>query len=323
MSEKKLNIVFMGTPEFAVASLDAIVEAGHNVKMVITAPDKASGRGLKIRKSAVKEYAEEKGLRISQPPNLKAQDFLDELYELKTDLIVVVAFRKMPKEVYAHPPMGTINLHGSLLPDYRGAAPINWAIINGEQVTGVTTFFVEEQIDHGKVIMRREVKIEPDDTAGDLYDKLMDVGSKALVETIDQIANNNVQAVEQNSMDESKAQLKKAPKIFRDDCAIDWKASALDIHNKVRGLSPFPGAHCRLTHIDGRELQVKVLKTSLLRIPNNPNKAVLKTDAKSYLKISCFGGDVDILRIQSAGKKAMQIEEWLRGSDVNNEWKVG
>ncbi|MCX7987518.1 MAG: methionyl-tRNA formyltransferase, partial [Bacteroidales bacterium] len=241
-----LRLVFMGTPEFAVPSLKILHESRHDVVAVVTAPDKPAGRGMKIQQSPVKIYALDHSLPVLQPVKLKDPDFIKHLAEYKADLFVVVAFRMLPAEVWQMPPKGTVNLHASLLPQYRGAAPINWAIINGECVTGVTTFFIEQEIDTGQIIFSEKVDIDPNETAGELHDKLMNIGAKLLLKTVDAIETGAFQPIPQNVISEI-APLKIAPKIFKDTCKINWNQSATHIHNLVRGLSPVPAAFAYLT----------------------------------------------------------------------------
>jgi methionyl-tRNA formyltransferase len=311
-----MKIVFLGTPDFAVASLRALVEAGHDVVAVVTAPDKPAGRGLKMQQSAVKEYAVVAGLKVLQPQRLKDPEFLEELHALKPDLGIVIAFRMLPEVVWAAPRLGTFNLHASLLPQYRGAAPINWAVINGETMTGVTTFFLNSEIDKGAILGRREVAITPDDTAGTLHDKLMNVGAQLVLETVKNIADGTAVAHEQ-PLDDSN--LKPAPKIFRDDCRIDWNRTMAELHNFVRGLSPYPAAWSTL----GGGETVKIFKVR----PVEPSQesasgsslcghalpGTTHSDGRTFLHIACADGWLAIEELQLAGKKHMPIEDFLRG----------
>jgi methionyl-tRNA formyltransferase len=249
---KDVRIVYMGTPEFAVEPLKTLVEAGYNVVGVVTIPDKPVGRGQKIQSSPVKLYAQTKGLRILQPEKLKYIEFIDELKSLSPDIAVVVAFRMLPESVWSIPKLGTFNLHASLLPQYRGAAPINWAIINGEKKSGVTTFLIDHQIDTGNIILREEVSIGDNDTAGDLHDKLMIIGANLVVKTIDELAEKKVKPISQADFLSGNELIKAAPKIFRDTCRIDWNKTTTELHNLIRGLSPYPGAWTELAFADGK-----------------------------------------------------------------------
>lgn len=294
----------MGTPDFAVASLDALVQASFDVVAVVTAPDKPAGRGQKLNESAVKKYAVEKGIPVLQPEKLKNPEFIEELKSYQADLQVVVAFRMLPVVVWSMPAKGTINLHGSLLPQYRGAAPINHAIINGEKESGVTTFFLKEEIDTGDIIMSDSVAIADDETAGDLHDKLMVVGANLLVKTLHAIEAGEVQEQPQPQSDD----LKYAPKIFKEDCKIDWNNSAQHIHNLIRGLSPYPTAFTALN-----DKTLKVFKAKLEDKEPGIAAGGFLTDGKTYLKFAAKDGFIKLLDIQYEGKKRMLIEDFLRG----------
>lgn len=296
----------MGTPDFAVASLDAIVKAGYDVTAVITAPDKPAGRGQKVNESAVKQYAKENGLNILQPVKLKDPDFLQELKDFNADLQVVVAFRMLPEVVWNMPPKGTINLHGSLLPQYRGAAPINWAIINGEKETGVTTFFLKHEIDTGDILFSEKIAISDTESAGDVHDQLMVVGAKLLVETIKAIETGNYKELPQNQLSTSK--LNHAPKIFKEDCLIDWQKPVKKIFNLIRGLSPYPTAY---TLFQNKTL--KIFKATLEENTSAINPGEYQTDGKTYLKFSGANGFISVKDLQLEGKKRMKIDEFLRG----------
>ncbi|MEB2775496.1 methionyl-tRNA formyltransferase [Algoriphagus sp. D3-2-R+10] len=302
---KHLRIVYMGTPEFAVPALELLVENGWNVVGVITAPDKPKGRGQKLIPSPVKEAALNLNLNILQPTNLKSPEFQDELRTLKADLQIVVAFRMLPESVWNMPPIGTFNLHASLLPNYRGAAPINWAIINGEKETGVTTFFLKHEIDTGSIIYQEKVAILDEDDLGTVYEKLMNVGAKLVLKTVENIAEDKVQALPQ---DESKA-IHHAPKIFKETGEIDWNKSAESIHNLVRGLSPYPAAWTRFD-----EKICKIYKTKYYQ-SQNTNKAIgeLQTDNKTFLKVQTGEGVLEIFELQLEGKKRMKVDDLLRG----------
>ena len=299
----------MGTPEFAVASLNALVEAGCNVVGVITAPDKPAGRGMQLQQSAVKKYAVEKGLHILQPEKLKAPQFLEELKSLQADLQIVVAFRMLPEVVWNMPPMGTVNVHGSLLPQYRGAAPINWAIINGEKETGVTTFKLKHEIDTGDVLLQERIPIGENETAGELHDKMKEVGAQLLAKTVEGLASGTLVEHPQQSFLESIAfELNHAPKIFTDTCRIDFAKPVAEVHNLVRGLSPYPGA---FTQLQGKMLKI------FRSVKEESNKELtpgeFETDKKTYLKFACSDGYLQVKELQLEGKKKMTTEEFLRG----------
>ncbi len=300
----------MGTPDFATESLKALVNAGANIAGVITAPDKPAGRGRKLTPSPVKKYAEENGLKVLQPEKLKAPEFLDELKALNADLQVVVAFRMLPEVVWNMPPKGTFNLHASLLPEYRGAAPINWAVINGEKKTGVTTFFLKHEIDTGDIIFQEEVPISRNDNAGSVHDKLMEAGARLVVKTVEAVAQNNVKSVPQPQKES-----KPAPKIFKEDCRIDWSTDSLKIHNLVRGLSPYPTAWTELITPDGETTSVKIFQTE------ENNSDGLKTgevycDNNKLILVGTANGDLRIHELQMAGKKRMKAEDFLRGHKI-------
>jgi methionyl-tRNA formyltransferase len=307
--QKLLRIVFMGTPEFAVASLHALLQAGHHIAGVITAPDKAAGRGMKLQESAVKKYAVEHSLKILQPEKLKNPVFLEELRSLQADIQVVVAFRMLPEVVWNMPPMGTINVHGSLLPQYRGAAPINWALINGEKETGVTTFKLKQEIDTGDVLLQAVIPIGENETAGELHDRMKEVGASLLVKTIRGLASGSLMEKPQQSFLEGVSfDIKHAPKIFTETCRIDWNKPAADVHNLVRGLSPYPGA---FTTFEGKTL--KIYKS--LKEEKTPaiEAGEWDSDKKTYLKFACADGYILVTELQLEGKKKMTTEEFLRG----------
>ena len=309
MQKNDLRIVFMGTPEFAVASLDALVSGGYNVVGVVTMPDKPAGRGYKLQFSAVKEYALAHNLPLLQPEKLKNEEFLEQLRALRADLQIVVAFRMLPEVVWAMPRLGTFNLHGSLLPQYRGAAPINWAIINGEKETGVTTFFLQQEIDTGDLILQRRTPISDDDNAGTIHDRLMAIGAKAVTDTVDQILSGNVTATPQ----QHSAELKPAPKIFKETCRIDWTKSANDVFNFVRGLSPYPTAWTEL-HNGDECVMMKIFETERECVAHNLPCGTLVSDGKKVLKVAVNDGFVLIKSLQVAGKRRMNAAEWLCGS---------
>ncbi len=305
-----MRIIFMGTPDFAVATLKALVENNMEVVAVVTAPDKPTGRGLKLSESPVKKYALSQGLPVLQPEKLRNRAFLEELAAYRADVQIVVAFRMLPESVWNMPPKGTINLHGSLLPKYRGAAPINWAIINGEECTGVTTFFIEKEIDTGKIIFREEIPIGPDETAGDLHDRMMDIGADLVVKTVRALETGDYPQTAQVFTED----LPIAPKIFKETTAIDWQQPAHSLHNFIRGLSPYPGAW---TTLEGKQVKVflctplTVLPEGLDRIADGP--ATWFTDHKQQLLASTAEGYLQVLSLQIEGKKRMQTEEFLRG----------
>ena len=322
MKKKDLRIVFLGTPEFAVSSLKGIMVAGYNVVGVITAPDKPSGRGKRINVSAVKQYALEHNLKIIQPENLKNEGFIDELRNLKADLQVVVAFRMLPEKVWAMPPLGTFNLHASLLPQYRGAAPINHAIINGEKITGLTTFFLDALIDTGKVIQQYKIQIGKDEDAGSLHDRMMLAGANLVVETTELISRGETKARTQKALIPEGEVLYPAPKIFKADCKIDWQQSMESIHNFVRGLSPYPAAFTYFVSSSGNELLVKVYRASKERASHNLKYGQLLTDGKQQIKVAVLGGYIQIVELQLAGKKRMSGGDFLRGNPLMGNWKV-
>ena len=312
MANKDLRIVFMGTPDFAVESLKALVEAQYNIVGVVTAPDRPAGRGQKLKQSPVKEYAVNNNIPVLQPEKLKNPDFLEELKALKADLQIIVAFRMLPEVVWSMPALGSFNLHGSLLPRYRGAAPINWAVINGDKETGVTTFFLKHEIDTGNIIYQEKMPITNDDTAGTVHDKMMVLGARLVVKTVKAIEDGEVKALPQSN-DES--QLKHAPKIFKDDCRIDWQKDAQTIRNHIRGLSPYPTAWTEFVMKNGKQISCKVFFAD-----SNEGKKLdagqLESDNKTYLSIGTGNGVLDLTQLQLAGKKRMTIEELLRGFDT-------
>jgi len=302
-----MRIIFMGTPQFAVASLDALIKAGSDIVAVVTAPDKPAGRGQKVSESAVKQYAEANGLKVLQPEKLKNEDFIAELKALKADLQVVVAFRMLPEIVWNMPPKGTINLHASLLPQYRGAAPINWALINGEKESGVTTFFLKHDIDTGNILFTEKITLTGHEDAGELHDRLMNKGAGLLVKTVKAVESGRYNEHPQSQLAEG-SELKHAPKIFKDDCRIDWTQPAESIYNKIRGLSPVPTAY---TVFNGKSLKVFASEYQLSEPAIQPGGFL--TDNKTYLKFAAKDGFVLLKDIQLEGKKRMGIEEFLRG----------
>jgi len=312
--DKKPRIVFMGTPAFAVASLSALLDAKMNVVGVVTAPDKPGGRGMQLQQSAVKQFAIAHNLPLLQPEKLKSPEFFDALSNWKPDLQVVVAFRMLPEKIWSFPPMGTLNVHGSLLPQYRGAAPINWAIINGEKETGVTTFQLQHAIDTGDILLQDRIEITENMTAGELHDTMMLVGANLLVKTLNGLVDGVIQSVPQSeaNINGSSLSVKHAPKIFTTDCEINWDNDVQSIHNHVRGLAPFPGA---ITKIDGKIVK---LYSTLIDNENSTEKpkeqpGSLVTDGKTYAKIACKNGYLLLNDIQWEGKKRMPITDFLRG----------
>lgn len=301
----------MGTPEFAVASLDALLKAGCNIVGVVTAPDKPAGRGLQVQQSAVKKFAAEKNLHILQPERLKSLQFLEDLKALKADLQVVVAFRMLPEFVWNMPPMGTINLHGSLLPQYRGAAPINWAVINGEKETGVTTFRLKHEIDTGNILLQEKFPILENDTAGDVHDRMKEIGAALLVKTVKGIAEGTLAEIPQAEPGEPT--LRHAPKIHTETCRINWSLPVEDVYNMVRGLSPYPAAFTIMN-----EKMLKIFKaTKEVTVPTH-TEGEYETDGKTFLKIACANGYLHLQEIQLEGKKKMTVAEFLRGYRFNN-----
>ena len=302
----------MGTPDFAVAPLKTLVDSGFNVVAVVTGEDKPQGRGRKVLPTPVKEFALEHGIPVLQPAKLKDEAFLAELKSFNADLQVVVAFRMLPEVVWAMPKLGTFNLHAALLPQYRGAAPINWAVINGETKTGVTTFFLDKDIDTGRIMLKQEVDILPEDNAGTIHDKLMVVGSELVKKTVEMILSGDVKTVAQSELISSDTVLKPAPKIFKEDCRLDFSKDGISIKNLVRGLSPYPAAFTTLK-IKDKEMNVKVFEVGFE--PDSSEKEVGKviTDNKNFIKISCQNGYIQLLDIQLEGKKRMKTEDFLRG----------
>jgi methionyl-tRNA formyltransferase len=312
----------MGTPEFAVQSLDILLQNKYDVVAVITVPDKPAGRGQQIQQSAVKKYALEKDLTILQPDKLKNEDFIQQLKELKADLQIVVAFRMLPEIIWNMPLLGTINLHGSLLPQYRGAAPINWAIINGEKQTGVSTFFLQHEIDTGKIIFQEKTPINENETAGDIHDRLMLIGSKLVLKTVQAVENGNYPQIDQTTLIAPGIKIKNAPKIFKDDCKIDWNKSIEDIHNFTRGLSPYPTAFTELLSPEGNSITLKIFNCKKEYVEHTLEYATIISDSKSYLKLAVKGGYIHVTDIQLAGKKRMLIHDFLRGFQLNTDWKI-
>ncbi|WKK59942.1 methionyl-tRNA formyltransferase [Sphingobacterium sp. BN32] len=302
-----MRIIFMGTPDFAVASLKALIDAGENVVAVVTAPDKPAGRGQKLHQSAVKQFAVENNLPVLQPEKLRSPEFIEELRSYQADLQVVVAFRMLPEIVWDMPKNGTVNVHGSLLPNYRGAAPINHAVINGEKKTGVTTFLLQHEIDTGNILLADEVEIKETDDAGTVHDKLMNLGAALIVKTVAAIKQGTVSPIPQSGLIKE-SEIKHAPKIFKEDCQIDWDRDNSTIYNFIRGLSPYPTA---FTHLDNKVL--KVYKTEKELVPHSYEAGSFISDGKTYLKVATLDGFIKLREIQIEGKKRMDVADFLRG----------
>jgi methionyl-tRNA formyltransferase len=310
MNYKDLRIIFMGTPEFAVASLQTLIEAGCNIVAVVTAPDKPAGRGLQLTQSAVKKFAITHNLLVLQPEKLKNTDFVHTLKTLKADVQIVVAFRMLPEIVWNMPHMGTINVHGSLLPQYRGAAPINWAIINGEKITGVTTFKLKHEIDTGNILMQTILDINENETAGELHDKMKEAGAALLLQTIQNIGMGKLHEQEQVNSTEN-LPLKHAPKLFTENCKIDFSKTVEEVHNLIRGLSPFPGAFTVLNN-----KMYKIYKSEKEIKHHTDAIKTVETDGRTYIKISCTNGYIKVLELQAEGKRKMKTDEFLRGNKI-------
>jgi len=322
MEAKKLRIVFMGTPEFAAYTLETLYANGYNIVGVITTPDKPSGRGKKIHVSAVKLFAVQHHLNLLQPENLKDENFITKLNQLQADIQIVVAFRMLPEIVWSLPKYGTINLHASLLPQYRGAAPINWAIINGETITGVTTFFINDKIDTGNILFDDEVEILPSDTFGDLHNKLMKGGADLLLKTMNAISANSIHPIQQETRQINIEALKTAPKIFKNDCKITWTKSAQAIYNFIRGLSPYPAAYTELVSPSSDKYSIKIFKGHVVSHETYEIPGSIHTDGKTFLEVACFDGWISIDHLQLMGKKSMEVDQFLRGFPINDEWKT-
>lgn len=317
---EKLRIIFMGTPEFAVNSLDILIKNGYNIVGVITAVDKPAGRGKKLNESAIKKYAVENNLFLLQPTNLKDPDFQIQLKSLNANLQIVVAFRMLPEIIWNMPKYGTFNLHASLLPQYRGAAPINWAIINGEKETGISTFFLDHKIDTGNIILQEKIAIEKDETAGSLHDKLQVLGSELVLKTVDLIISNKFQTTQQN--DSVSEALKDAPKLHKLDCRIDWTKSAKQVCNQIHGLSPYPAAFTDLISPEGLIQQLKIFKVDFSPSNNTLNPGTIETDNKNFLKVNTSSGSISILELQLAGKRKMMVQDFLKGFRLDNHWNL-
>lgn len=308
---KDLRIVFMGTPEFAVASLDALLRAGYSVVAVVTMPDKPAGRGMKLTESAVKKYASEKGLKILQPVKLKDPSFIEELRSLKADIQIVVAFRMLPEVVWNMPPMGTINVHGSLLPRYRGAAPVNWAVINGEKETGVTTFKLQHEIDTGNILLQQKLTIGDEETAGEVHDRMKEIGAQLLVDTLEKIEAGTIEETAQSLIAGDKTIFSTAPKIFTETCRINWHKPVSEIYNLIRGLSPYPGAFTPL----GDKI-IKIFRAKKNITPPLIPPGSYESDGKELLRYAGIDGYIEISELQLEGKKRMPVEVFLRGYKI-------
>ena len=317
----------MGTPEFAVPSLEILINGGYQIVAVVTAPDKPAGRGRKLKYSPVKKYAFEKQIPVLQPTNLKNSEFIEELKSYQADLQIVVAFRMLPEIIWKMPALGTFNLHASLLPQYRGAAPINWAIINGETETGVTTFFIDEKIDTGRIILCEKIKIAETETAGELHDRLMIKGAELVLKTVMAIEKGKVRANPQENLIQPEIKLKPAPKIFKEDTRINWEKPRQEVFNLIRGLSPYPGAYTTLKAPGNKKWIIKIFKSEFADTGTDEDKQMVipgtvLTDRKTYLYIKCGDGIIGVKEIQLEGKRRMNIAEFLRGFYINNDWKA-
>lgn len=321
MNKSSLRIVYMGTPDFAVEPLKKLVENNYNVVGVVTNPDKPAGRGQKIKESAVKKYAKSNSLKVLQPEKFRNEAFLNELKDLQADLQIVVAFKMLPEIVWNMPRLGTFNLHASLLPQYRGAAPINWAIINGDKKTGVTTFFLKHDIDTGNIIFQEEVEINENDNAGMIHDKLMYTGANLVLKTVDAILKEDYPQVNQAELITAGTEIKHAPKIFKNDCQINWNKDLETIHNLIRGLSPYPAAWTELSNGSGDNIQLKVYISEKEQAKHDLEYGKIVSDEKNFLKVAVKQGYIHIIELQQAGKKRLQIKEFLRGFPGINNYK--
>lgn len=319
MDPKALRIVFLGTPDFAVASLKSLLDHGLQVVAVVTAPDKPAGRSKGLKASAVKVFAEANELPVLQPTNLKAPEFVETLASYKADLQIVVAFRMMPEVVWNQPPMGTFNLHASLLPQYRGAAPINRAVMNGETETGVTTFQLQHAIDTGSVLLQEKVAIGPDENVGVIHDRLMALGAGLVVKTVAGLAEGSIAPKPQSNTADG-IPLKEAPKIFREDCRINWQWKATQVHNHIRGLSPYPAAWTELISPDGVRTACKISSSSLSEETPNAQPGNIATDGKQHLRVATADGWVTLHQLQPAGKRSLPVRDILNGLAINDQW---
>ena len=311
-----LRIIFAGTPDFAARHLQALLDAGHQVVAVYTQPDRPAGRGQQLQQSAVKKYALEKGLHILQPEKLKDEAFIDELKKLNADLQIVVAFRMLPEVVWNMPPLGTYNLHGSLLPKYRGAAPINWAVINGETESGVTSFKLKHEIDTGNMLFQEKAPITKTTTAGELHDTLMQVGAEVILKTVKAIESGNYELKPQDD-----TQSIHAPKLFKETCKINWNTAVEKIYNLIRGLSPYPAAYTEFVDKNNQTLGIKIFVSEMEESNHTLTSGIVISDSKTFLKVACSNGYIYIKELQMAGKKRMLVEEFLRGFKIDSDFK--
>lgn len=321
MNKEDLRIVFMGTPEFATAPLKALLDAGYSVVAAVTAPDKKAGRGQQIRFSPVKEFCLGRGVPVMQPEKLKADEFLNELASYRANLFIVVAFRMLPEKVWAMPELGTFNLHASLLPQYRGAAPINYAIINGETKTGLTTFFLEQEIDTGNILLTKELEIGEEDDFGSLHDRMMLEGAELVLQTVKLIQDERVETIQQDLLASTLDSLKPAPKIFPADCKINWNRSCMEIHNLIRGLSPFPAAWTILKN-DQEDRILKVYKSRVELIPHDIACGTLLRMKPAGMKVACSDGFIHLIELQQSGKKRMPAQDFLAGFKDLESWHL-
>ena len=325
MTKNDLKIVFMGTPDFAVESLRALIEGGYNIAGVITMPDKPMGRhGSVLQPSAVKQYAISQGLPVLQPEKLKDESFINELHALKADLQIVVAFRMLPEVVWNMPRFGTFNLHASLLPQYRGAAPINWAVINGEKETGVTTFFLTHEIDTGRIILQERLPITDTDDAETVHDALMNIGAKLVTKTVDLLIENEdcINTIPQENLYDNTGELRRAPKIFNETCRIEWNQHIDSIYNFIRGLSPSPTAWTEIVNPEGEYMSMKIFLSEKLYKEHTFNIGTIHTDGKNNLMVAVSGGFICIKSLQLAGKKRLSVKEFLNGMKIDKDWYV-
>ena len=311
-----MNIIFMGTPEFAVPSLDILLKNNYTVKAVVTAVDKPAGRGKVMHESAVKKYAVSQNLKVLQPGKLKSEDFIDQLRSLKPDVIVVVAFRMLPEAVWKLPSKGTFNLHASLLPNYRGAAPINWAVMNGEKQTGVTTFFIDQEIDTGNILFYDKIDISDQDDAGIIHDTLMIKGAELVLKTVQYIQKGEIKPVKQDSLLTKYSVLKSAPKLDREKCRIDWTRNSKEIYNQIRGLSPYPGAWSEISNKE-QTLIMKIFKSEIVNSIETVENGRIITDKKNYIYVKSGDELISLKELQLQGKKRLQVQDFLRGFDIH------
>ncbi len=316
-----MKIVFLGTPEFAVPSLEILVKNKYNITTVVSAPGKKAGRGLKIKEPAVKEFASAAGLTVMQPEKLSDPGFIASLRALEADLFIVVAFRMLPEVIWKMPPLGTFNLHSSLLPQYRGAAPINRVIMNGEEETGITTFFLRHDIDTGNILFQEKIAIRPDENAGALHDRLKIAGAELVLKTVRAIENKTISEIPQQELIRPGEALKTAPKIFSTDCSIDWNRSALDVHNQVRGLSPFPGAFTKVKDASGNILLLKIFRTERTNEPSRDGAGTI-TVSNGKMYIQCSDQLLEIMEVQQEGRGRNSVSNFLRGFRLEKGWKA-